>query len=171
MTDEYRHWCELAREAASAAEGAIRPDSAILLLSLARPELETCKGFKKDSLLASLLDELGKKLLHGKPVDSELYSRQALMIRKQLFGDSLHKDVLRMYYNIGSAHLLRKNYHQAISYFDSASVRPIAELPQLFVYRGVKKNFSLSLDEFFHILLEPVHPLRLLQDVKQDGIS
>ena len=37
--------------------------------------------------------------------------------------------------------------------------------------RGVKKNFSLSLDEFFHILLEPVHPLRLLQDVKQDGIS
>ncbi|MCB0557341.1 MAG: CHAT domain-containing protein [Lewinellaceae bacterium] len=123
---------------AGLAEGAIRPDSAILLLSLARPELETCKGFKKDSLLASLLDELGKKLLHGKPVDSELYSRQALMIRKQLFGDSLHKDVLRMYYNIGSAHLLRKNYHQAISYFDSASVRPIAELPQLFVYGKLK---------------------------------
>ena len=41
----------------------------------------------------------------------------------------------------------------------------------VFGIRGVKKNFSLSLDEFFHILLEPVHPLRLLQDVKQDGIS
>ena len=116
----------------------LRPDSAIRELTRLYPELETCSGREKDSLLASVSDELGKKLLYERPVDSEWHSQQALKIRKRLFGGSQHRDILRMYYNIGSAHILRKNYHQAISYFDSAGVRPIADLPQLFVLSQLK---------------------------------
>lgn len=115
------------------AADSLSPDSAIRQLALLLPELEACEGRKKDSLWASVSDELGKKLLSDKPVDSELYSQQALKIRKRLLDDPQHRDIMRMYYNIGFAHLNRKNYHQAISYFDSAAARPIANLPQLFV--------------------------------------
>ncbi|MCB0588839.1 MAG: CHAT domain-containing protein, partial [Phaeodactylibacter sp.] len=87
---------------------------------------------------ASVADELGKKLLFQRPLDAEHYSQMALGIRKRLFESPFHQDVLRMYYNIGSAHFLRKNYHQAISYFDSAGVRLLKGLPQLFILSHLK---------------------------------
>lgn len=88
--------------------------------------------WSQDSLLAAAADRVGGQLLgQGNFTLARQCFEQALTLRRGHWPQLNHKDILRMFHNIGITHARQGDPHQAITYFDSAGLAAAEYFPLL----------------------------------------
>jgi tetratricopeptide (TPR) repeat protein len=97
-------------------------------------------NWAQDSILALSYDKMGGYLLGEKKYQKAKYSYQkALVLYKRKWKNSGHKNILRMYHNIGLSLFRNNDFQKAISYFDSAGRNANLFKPDLLFQNSFRK--------------------------------
>lgn len=110
-----------------------RTDTALARAEAALPGIQTCQSAAADSLAADICHKTGNLLLgEDRFPEARAYFTRGLQLRQRIFSYP-HRDMLRLYHNIGVTHAYEKNYRVALAYFDSAGALTPTSMPTPYI--------------------------------------